>query len=113
MSKGKKYTSGAPDGEDIRTALRAFEEDMQLKCRLMWYGGDELELVIVVEVYREINGERIGICKKRTTYEAGEGSVITRCLQAIYYAYHEATEYAYGEAATAEGKRLARQRRSS
>lgn len=96
MASRKHYQKGgAPDGEDIRTALKAFEDDLQLKARLMWYGGDDTDLVIIVEVFREINGERIGICKKRSVWENDGTNVITRCLQAIYYAYHEATELAY------------------
>lgn len=90
MSNRQKYSKSRPDGEDIRKALEAFEKDLGLKSRLSWFNGDEDELVVVVEVYRELNGVRIGICKKRSVWREGNIDIVQRCLQTIYYAYHEA-----------------------
>ena len=106
MTKNR-WKSGEPDGTDIRNALKAFEEDLQLKARLMWYGGEETSLVVIVQVYRDINGERIGICQKRGEWEPGTTAAFTKVLQLIYFAYHEAETMAYGEAASAEAKRIA------
>lgn len=108
MGKNDRWKSGSPDGQDIRNALKAFEEDLQLKARLLWYGGEDTALVVVVEVYREVNGERIGIVRKKGEWEPGGAAVFTKVLQLIYFAYHEAETMAYGDAQTAEAKRIAK-----
>lgn len=106
MANKNRWKSGAPDAEDIRNALKAFEEDLQLKCRLMWYGDEEVGLNVVIEVYREIEGERIGIVRKVKHWGPGEGHIFTRILEGLYFAYHEAETLAYQSPQSVEAARI-------
>lgn len=108
MAAKNKWKSGEPDGEDIRNALKAFEDDLQLKARLLWYGDEETGLNIVVEVYREAEGVRIGVVRKVKHWGPGEGHVFTRILEGIYFAYHEAETLAYQSPQSPEARRVTR-----
>lgn len=92
MSNRQKYRNSMPNGEDVRKALQAFKDEYGFKAKLSWFNEDDERLVVVVEVFKEINGSLLPICKKRSVWMEGQSDVITRCLQTIYYAFHEAEE---------------------
>ena len=95
MSRNK-YKSSAPDGQDIQNALKPFREDLNLLVRLYWFEEEDGQLRITCEAYKEENGEKIGVARKVVYWQEGECAVLTRALQAIFYAYHDAEEKAYG-----------------
>jgi len=92
-----KHVSPAPDGSDVKQALRSFQEDSGTRCRVvMELDGDNQELVISVQAYTD-HGAKVGVAHTALRYEEGGRPLIGQILAAVFTVYAKASQLAHAD----------------
>lgn len=91
----RKYQSPSATGIEIVNAMRSFENDLNLRVR--W----QVDLVgleglgILIEVWQDVNGVKIGIARHKLLWDAGDKPLLMRVLMGLHQAYWAAEEMAH------------------
>lgn len=92
MTTGKKWSSPNPTCFDLLTLENCIVRDLGLNARTTMVRHDREHLQVQVEVYREVEGARIGIAKFGEMVRQEQGDitpVIYRCLLQAYWRAHD------------------------
>lgn len=87
--------STAPSFEDVQAAMKAIEDDLGLSGRWRFVSGPGKMITAIVEVYREIEGERIGIAREEKQFYHQHAHHIGVLIGCIHRAYWRAEEAAH------------------
>lgn len=90
-----KYKSPAPDGQDIASAMASLEHELMLRVRQTVQSHYPNELVIITEVYREVEGVKIGIAHDRVLWQPSGLPLPAKMLAALHRVYWQASDLAH------------------
>lgn len=102
-----KHKGSSPDLEDLQNAVEAFTKDLGLNARWSLRSGPTGRLRALVEVWNEVEGVKLGICRLEDNFGPHDKHHLGAVLGLLHRSYWLAEEKVY---ASENPQKLSRRR---